>query len=657
MSRPHPDQQLDLHDTAPPYGTDLNHDNPPPAERRGDRRTRVTKARPDTDYDDGYSDERPLPPPPAYGETSRRGGQRLRGERERGNRDHNRDLDRDRDRDHDRRPEASSWSGSKPGSFIRTGIKSVREALNSIETQSQGHGDSRGRDPNRHQPHPHSANGFDTRTMETQEDAHLKNIEDLQIQLTSANSHIEDLKKKLRANEEAGALLKRRNNAMQSSRDAQEELLGRQEEDLSISGTFEDLFHQVKAWTGKFCSTANTQMIVTGVHKDHLAQIQRVLPALTDVGDLPEFLPLGALRRRRQFVRGWLGLVLAETLIRSLPGPLHPTSVGRDYWLPLNVDDGLRELETALLNSREAITLTAFHQWRTITMSLLGKVYPQTRWSQDTMNTIEDKADFALSVIRPLASHPDDGELRQKLLINIFIPAVEFSQFLRRQRACWSVRFPSLTPANALPRSEPVANLFDRTTMEDRDSLAEDDLEDASTDHCLNLKFDTIIRSLIQQILALVSLDSISLPLATELVKCLELAKEGHFPLEILDQLLSKASSFYENWIIVVDGIDECHPNEQGRLYQFLSRRVQAVPSSHKIKILLSGRETTQIHINHAFESVSRLITGSNHTSEDIKVYAEDVLQAKLPSMLLVVEETAIINEIVDAIASKEQGM
>ncbi|KPM39249.1 hypothetical protein AK830_g7312 [Neonectria ditissima] len=471
MARPHPDPNLDLHDPQA-YGAGLAHNDAVTAARRSDRRNRVSKSR---------QEDRP----PTVGRANSPGEEA---------------SDLATTESAAIVIESESEIAMNAGPNLVPGVapdlqdsseqgskRQVRHALNPVETQSQGYGDARSRDPARHPPHPHSANGFDTRVIETEEAVHLKIIENLQVQLASANSNIETLKNEIRAKEEAGALLKRRNNAMQSSRDAQEELLGRQDEDQSIESTFEGLFHQVKNWTGKYCNTASSEMVVTGVHQENLARIQRVLPSLTDVGDLPDFLPVGALRRRRQFVRGYLGLVLAETLIRSLPGTSHPTGAGQDYWLPVKVCDGVRELESTLLGSGGAITLTAFHQWRTITMSLLAKVHPPSRWSQsqDTMNFIEDQVDLTLSIIRPLGSHPDDSEQRKKLMDNIFIPAIEFSQFLRRQRACWSVRFPNLAPTSAVPPSESVAHLFDRATMEDRDSLADDDLEDASSDQCL----------------------------------------------------------------------------------------------------------------------------------------------------------------------------
>lgn len=218
-----------------------------------------------------------------------------------------------------------------------------------MSRESNSHGPSQG--PPRGPPQGHPADEFDSHNTGSQSAMYRREFESLRLQLASANSSIDTLKAELQVKDEQGAQLKKRNNAMQSSRDAQEELLGRQEQDLTISANFESIFLQLKSWTSKFCNAANSPMTVTGIHKDNLSQIRRVLPSLTDHEDLPEFLTSNDLRRRRKFVRGWVGLILAETMIRSLPGPSHPASLGHDLWMPPKAREAFRELETTLLSS------------------------------------------------------------------------------------------------------------------------------------------------------------------------------------------------------------------------------------------------------------------------------------------------------------------
>ncbi|KAH8734130.1 hypothetical protein BGZ61DRAFT_529332 [Ilyonectria robusta] len=352
-----------------------------------------------------------------------------------------------------------------------------------MSRESNNHGPYQGAP--RGPPDGHAMDDFDSHNTGPQPVVYQRKFESLQHQLASANSNIDTLKAELQVKDEQAAQLKKRNSAMQSSRDAQEELLGRQEQDLTILANFEGISLQLKSWTSKFCNAANNPMTVTGIQKDNLSQIRRVLPSLQDHEDLPRFLPPNDLRRRRKFVRGWVGLILAETMIRSLPVPSHPASSGHDLWMPPEACGAVRELETTLLSSGEAVALAAFHRWRTTTMALLSKVYPPGRWPRDTINSVEDKVDFTLEVILPLTSQPDIGELRQKLIDNIFLPALEFSQLLRRQCASWSVRFPPLISVNPLPHDEcAVVIVIEPSTMEDMDSQPEDDLE-TSVDHCL----------------------------------------------------------------------------------------------------------------------------------------------------------------------------
>lgn len=176
-------------------------------------------------------------------------------------------------------------------------------------------------------------------------------------------------------------------------------------------------------------------------------------------------------------------------------------------------------------------------------------------------------------------------------------------------------------------------------------------------DDVASLKCDTMIRSLVHQVLCSVPMDVIGLSLASETMNCLEEVKSQHSKLEALEQLYLKTSTLFKDWFIVLDGIDECHPSEQDQLCQFLSHCLKNTPKSHNIKIWATGRETTQVSIDHYFASVSRLVTGSSQTSSDIKVYAEEVLQSKVSSMQLVLGDTKIIDEIIQTIVAKEEGM
>ncbi|KAH6889389.1 hypothetical protein B0T10DRAFT_487897 [Thelonectria olida] len=176
-------------------------------------------------------------------------------------------------------------------------------------------------------------------------------------------------------------------------------------------------------------------------------------------------------------------------------------------------------------------------------------------------------------------------------------------------------------------------------------------------DDLASLKFDTIARSLIQQMLSSPSANFAKTRLASELTESLEEAKSQFFSRGSLELLYLSASSLLSEWFIVLDGVDECDPTEQNMLYRFLSTLLSKA-SNQRMKILFSSRQTAQMAIDRHFH-VSRLTTGSTHTSEDIKVYVRDILHVKLDRATnpLVVGDKGIIDEIINTIGSKEEGM
>ncbi|RYC79361.1 hypothetical protein BFJ63_vAg17756 [Fusarium oxysporum f. sp. narcissi] len=176
-------------------------------------------------------------------------------------------------------------------------------------------------------------------------------------------------------------------------------------------------------------------------------------------------------------------------------------------------------------------------------------------------------------------------------------------------------------------------------------------------DDVASVKCDMIIRSLVHQILCTVPMDAIGILLASDIMNCLKQISPQQSNLGSLEKLFFKLLTLCKDWFIVLDGVDECHPSEQDQLCKFLSSVSTKTPESHNVKIWISGRETTQVLVDRSFSSVARLVAGSSHTSSDIKVYAEEVLQSKVSSMQLVVRDANIIDEIIQIIIAKEEGM
>ncbi|CAM1508964.1 Fc.00g027030.m01.CDS01 [Cosmosporella sp. VM-42] len=175
-------------------------------------------------------------------------------------------------------------------------------------------------------------------------------------------------------------------------------------------------------------------------------------------------------------------------------------------------------------------------------------------------------------------------------------------------------------------------------------------------DHA-SLECDTIIRSLARQMLCTFSMDTMDPGLSTTLLDCLEQIKANHFSHETLETLFRYASSLLDEWFIILDGIDECVPTERRSLFHFISSLMGHSGLSAKLKILYSGRETANEDISRSFSAASTLVTGSMDTREDILKYAADIVEAKVSVNELVVGDPCLIEEVLDTIATKEQGM
>lgn len=125
----------------------------------------------------------------------------------------------------------------------------------------------------------------------------------------------------------------------------------------------------------------------------------------------------------------------------------------------------------------EAIPLSAFHEWRALTFALFNRQFAPPRWPQDTDAAFQQTIEKIISVIKPLASASVDlADLERRLQENVFVPAVELSQRLRRQRACWYVRFPHIMVASSLPQNEYTEPyIFRPDEMKDVDSPSDDE--------------------------------------------------------------------------------------------------------------------------------------------------------------------------------------
>ncbi|KAF5602530.1 hypothetical protein FPCIR_1871 [Fusarium pseudocircinatum] len=81
------------------------------------------------------------------------------------------------------------------------------------------------------------------------------------------------------------------------------------------------------------------------------------------------------------------------------------------------------------------------------------------------------------------------------------------------------------------------------------------------------------------------------------------------------------------------------------------------LPETHRIKLLLSSRETSSNDIDRILPRATRLYTGRKPTSADIRLYAEDIIMNKISTNELIVNDPGLENEIIEVIHRKEKGM
>ncbi|KAI1123683.1 hypothetical protein F5Y10DRAFT_269827 [Nemania abortiva] len=297
---------------------------------------------------------------------------------------------------------------------------------------------------------------------------------ELKQQRKDQDQQIDGLKAMLRENEEKSNKLKRRNEKLQAQIDNDESTLGRQQPDEVVLSHYRSLMGSIKNWAAKWFSGSSPHNVDCdfdwSIDGDFKA-LQIILPYVKNQEDLANLFT--DVRKRRQFVRGWIGLHVAKDMFRTLPAAVNlypfPQELGSDIWIPTKLRSRVDEIELELLNSGDSATLNEFNQWRSLTMSLLSKKYPGI--SEEATSLMEESARHTLRPILSAISTADREHAKQKLIESIYKPALELSQLLRRQRALWSVRFPY---ANFQSRNGSNTAVFNEVFMKDTEDTEDE---------------------------------------------------------------------------------------------------------------------------------------------------------------------------------------
>ncbi|KAF5560434.1 heterokaryon incompatibility protein het-E-1, partial [Fusarium phyllophilum] len=176
-------------------------------------------------------------------------------------------------------------------------------------------------------------------------------------------------------------------------------------------------------------------------------------------------------------------------------------------------------------------------------------------------------------------------------------------------------------------------------------------------DESKSLSSTTVIRSCLQQLLASPLIESLESGAMSDLDDSLQEAKSSLFSAASLRLLFTTASKNLDDWFLVIDGLDEVDIIRQIGLLKFLRDVLDQLPEPHRIKLLLSSRETSSSDIDRILPRVTRLYTGRKPTSADIRLYAEDIITNKISTNELIVTDPGLESEIIEAIHRKEKGM
>ncbi|KAF5972509.1 heterokaryon incompatibility protein het-E-1 [Fusarium coicis] len=172
-----------------------------------------------------------------------------------------------------------------------------------------------------------------------------------------------------------------------------------------------------------------------------------------------------------------------------------------------------------------------------------------------------------------------------------------------------------------------------------------------------SLSISTVIRSCLQQLLASSLIEGLDTAAMSELDDSLNQAASSLFSDESLRLPFITAAKHLDDWFIIIDGLDEIGGGRYVGILEFLREVFDQLPEAHRIKLLLSSRETCSNHINSILPQTTCLRTGLGPTSSDIKLYAEDLIRSKIATNDLIVSGADLVEEIITVIHRKEGGM
>lgn len=282
---------------------------------------------------------------------------------------------------------------------------------------------------------------------------------------------ITDLRNDLKVETQNTKIIKESANKMAYAMESKDLYVGRQDSDDAVYSRFQTLIGQIKTWSIPFAQDRPSFHVESAAGA--IADFRKVAPAVTDFSRF-----LQTPKNMRLFVRGYVGLVMAEMLFRTLPTGTHLGSEGEDIWMDRKLAHAVFRIENRLFHSDgKAVSSRELHDWRALTTTLISKLNDAS--SKTGKACVTDCSNRIMGVVGNWVATENRRTLEDSLL-PVLLQAVKLSQTLRCQRAYWSVRHPGDAIRQG-PQSElPDGLVFlDKATMDDKHGDEDSDEEAA----------------------------------------------------------------------------------------------------------------------------------------------------------------------------------
>lgn len=196
---------------------------------------------------------------------------------------------------------------------------------------------------------------------------------------------IEDLCGDLQIEAEKGKKIKESANKMAYAMESKDLYVGRQDSDDAVYSRFQVLIGHIKTWSVPFaqdCPPSHLEFT-----PEVIEEFRKVASAVTDFAS---FLQIP--KNMSLFVRGYVSLVIAETLFRTLPTATHAGSSAEDIWMHRKLAHGVSNVENRLFyagrpllccvdcalmkiaQDRKSISARELHDWRALTTTLVSNL-------------------------------------------------------------------------------------------------------------------------------------------------------------------------------------------------------------------------------------------------------------------------------------------